>query len=150
MSYASLRSLPYEEAENSLLPARLFRLHENSHPWLELVELKAQMSEKSGESLPLSSSRIVENNGEPPTFPDPAAVMGDAEEINLAEAAADPKVKVFAIGIIVIFIGLLLLIALVFTKSKEPGLASASCLVIGTSAVALSLLRGQDREGYAG
>jgi hypothetical protein len=53
---------------------------------------------------------------------------------------------VFAAGIIISALGLLFLAIVPFAKIDGLKLDSASCLVVGTVSIALSLLRGQDLE----
>jgi hypothetical protein len=142
MSSAALRVLPYDEFENgsALLPTRLVRPTEQTRHPLNIVDLKSGLKEGSDQAEPLTLSRIVENNGEPPTFPGP-----------LVSVNVHPNwlIRMFAGGVIVGAVGLILLILMPFTHMDSIGIAAASCLVIGTTTVALSLLRGQDIEGFA-
>lgn len=140
MSYAALRALPYDKSESksALLPGRLVRPSEGTQVF-EGVELKLILNEKA-EHVVSSLSRVVENEGVPPTFPEPDVLEADYR---------DWCVNAFGAGVIIVAIGLILLVVLSFTRTTAIGIASASCLVIGTSAVALSLLRGEDIEGVA-
>jgi hypothetical protein len=154
MSALALRVLPYSEAEHDTallmrLPARLMRPEESNHQSFQLSNLKNEIKVVRHQTVASTLSRIVENNGEPPTFPGPTAAE-TANHANSDLLPSEATVKVFAVGIFVVLIGLILLLVLAFTKNKDLGLLSASCLVVGTGAVALSLLRGQDRAGYAG
>jgi hypothetical protein len=71
MSSAALRVLPYDESENgsALLPTRLVRPTEQAHYSLYFIDLKSGLDREPDQLDPLTLSRIVENNGEPPTFP---------------------------------------------------------------------------------
>lgn len=97
------------------------------------------MAEKGRDITP-SLSRVVENNGVPPTFPEPRS---------LDSGYPSWLITIFGLGATILVIGLILLVATAFTHATSIGIASASCMVIGTVAVALSLLRGEDIEGFA-
>ena len=140
MSYSALRSLPYDESEDnsSLLPARLVRPSESAQS-SSVIELKLVLEQKDRDITP-SLSRVVENNGVPTTFPEPPPVD-----------SGYPRwlINIFGSGLVILAVGLTLLVVSVFTHATSAGVASASCLVIGTAAIALSLLRGEDIEGLA-
>src|SRR5689334_14545018 len=101
MSYAVLRSLPYDESENnsSFLPTRLMRPPEGRQS-ASVVELKFVLEETSKDITP-SLSRIVENNGVPPTFPSPHPLDSDKYPGWI--------ITVFGYGVVILVIGLILL-----------------------------------------
>lgn len=59
---------------------------------------------------------------------------------------AEWLIIVFAAGVIISALGLLVLAISAFARIDDLKLASASCLVVGTICVALSLLRGEDLD----
>jgi hypothetical protein len=136
MSAAALRVLPYDDIENrsELLPGRLERLREAKHPSLQLLEDKIELETKQDRVIPVAHTAAAKT------------LISDYRGHSLKGPYPRWLIVVFAVGIIVSAIGVLLLIVVPFTKMGGLRIASASCLVIGTIAVALSLLRGQDLE----
>jgi hypothetical protein len=138
MSAAALRVLPYDDVENrcELLPARLERMREAKHPSLQLLEAKSELEAKQEKAIPFGHTVAAE------------PVILNHVRGRVQETYPRWLIMVFAAGIIVSAIGLLLLAVVPFAKMPSLGIVSASCLVIGTTAVALSLLRGQDLEEF--